>query len=89
MIPGTITIGLQGTVHRNIGNEVRMHVYMQKQMLGQWTLVPCANRMGSWYFSLNNKKILLPFVYHLIHFENQNALVSFSDQNLSVVCHPC
>lgn len=48
VLPGDITVGMQGTVHHNFGSDVRMRVTMQKQLLGQWTMVPCANKVGSW-----------------------------------------
>lgn len=47
VLPGDITVGMTGTVHHNFGNDVRMRVTMQKQLLGAWTMVPCANKVGS------------------------------------------
>lgn len=55
VIPGNIVIGLRGTVHHNFGNEDRMVVRIDKLLLGQWTTIPCANNMGSWYFLSNDK----------------------------------
>lgn len=48
VLPGDITVGMQGTVHHNFGSDVKMRVTMHKQLLGQWTMVPCANSVGSW-----------------------------------------
>ena len=48
VIPGNITATVQATVHHKFGMDVRMTVKMEKQLLGQWTQVPCANNVGSW-----------------------------------------
>lgn len=48
VLPGDITVGVQGTVHHNFGSNVNMSVRMDKQLLGMWTMVPCANNVGSW-----------------------------------------
>lgn len=48
VLPGDITVSMTGTVHHNFGNDVRMRVHMDKLLLGQWTTVPCANKVGSW-----------------------------------------
>lgn len=50
VLPGDITVGMQGTVHHNFGSDVRMNVTMQKYLLGFWTKVPCANEVGSCYY---------------------------------------
>lgn len=47
-LPGNITVGIQGTVHHKFGTDVRMVVKMDKELLGQWTKVPCALNVGSW-----------------------------------------
>lgn len=48
VLPGDITVGMTGTVHHNFGSDVRMRVRMEKQLLGQWTMIPCENKVGSW-----------------------------------------
>lgn len=41
VLPGDVTLGVQGNVHRHFGNDVRMVIHLDKQLLGQWTKVPC------------------------------------------------
>uniref|UniRef100_K1PHC8 Ganglioside GM2 activator n=1 Tax=Magallana gigas TaxID=29159 RepID=K1PHC8_MAGGI len=47
VIPGNITIGVQGTIHHHFGNDVKMVVHMDKMLLGQWTKFPCSQNFGS------------------------------------------
>ncbi|XP_061177342.1 ganglioside GM2 activator-like [Saccostrea echinata] len=47
VLPGNLTIGITGTVNHPFGTDVKMNVYMDKQLLGVWTKVPCANNVGS------------------------------------------
>ncbi|XP_048779326.2 ganglioside GM2 activator-like [Ostrea edulis] len=47
VIPGNVTIGVQGTVHHHFGTDVKMVVHMDKYLLGVWTKVPCSQNVGS------------------------------------------
>ncbi|XP_078313184.1 ganglioside GM2 activator-like [Crassostrea virginica] len=47
VLPGNMTIGVQGTVYHHFGTDVRMVVKMDKLLLGQWTKVPCSQNVGS------------------------------------------
>ncbi|XP_048779323.2 ganglioside GM2 activator-like [Ostrea edulis] len=47
VIPGNLTVGMQGTVHHHFGTDVSMVVHMDKYLLGAWTKVPCTRNVGS------------------------------------------
>ncbi|XP_061177341.1 ganglioside GM2 activator-like [Saccostrea echinata] len=47
VLPGNVTIGVQGTVHHHFGKDVRMVVHMDKYLLGVWSKVPCHSNVGS------------------------------------------
>lgn len=69
VIPGNILIGLRGTVHHNFGNEDRMVVRIDKLLLGQWVIIPCAYNMGSWYFFSNDKTSSFFLKFHVSNFQ--------------------
>jgi hypothetical protein len=69
VIPGNVTIAVQGNVLHKFGNDVRMVVTMEKQLLGVWTKVPCAQSVGSWYL------LLLYNIYYVVKFKMQFSFV--------------
>ena len=65
VLPGNMTIGVQGTVHHHFGTDVRMVVKMDKLLLGQWTKVPCSQNVGSWFVQIGFFYIQICFLYNM------------------------
>ena len=64
VLPGNMTIGVQGTVHHHFGTDVRMVVKMDKLLLGQWTKVPCSQNVGSWFVQIGF--FIFKFAFYII-----------------------
>ncbi len=47
-IPGDMFVSLDGSIAHHLQNQVDMDVLMEKELLGQFTTVPCKSDVGTW-----------------------------------------